>query len=96
MLWNDCPYVRELYSRCKADSGKWFCLQPRFEEEAALHRTKRFDAYIDEYEELDWGKVLSHPHAIASQFCVRKSVCRKAELASHVGKYRRKCIDRNE
>jgi len=59
-----------------------------------MYRKRAMDAYVDEYENLEWGCILSKPHAIASQFCVRKHVTRKAQLAAHVNKFSMKCADR--
>ena len=39
-------------------------------------------AWIDEYETLDWSSILSPPYRIASSFCVRKGLGRKAVMAT--------------
>lgn len=52
-------------------------------------------AWIDEYESLDWAAVLSPPYRIASSYCVRKGLGRKAAMAplleSHVARCGSEC-----
>lgn len=43
--------------------------------------------WCDEYESLDWGAVLGPPYRICSNFCIRKGLGRKSNLASTLSHY---------
>jgi hypothetical protein len=47
--------------------------------------------WIDEYEQLDWGSILSPPYRIASSFCVRKGLGRKGAMAERLGAHIPRC-----
>ena len=48
-------------------------------------------AWIDEYETIDWSVVLSPPYRLASSFCVRKGLGRKAAMAPLLESHTLRC-----
>jgi tubulin--tyrosine ligase len=46
---------------------------------------------VDEYEELDWSRVLGPPFMLASSFCMRKGLGRKSNLAVSLAAHALRC-----
>jgi hypothetical protein len=75
---SDCPYTqRHLDSIFARRASFWRVLPPA----APLPAIAAALLVWDEYEAIDWGAVMSPPYRLVSSFCIRKGLCRKANLA---------------
>ena len=79
-VFNDVPYTCSfLLKAFERHAGDWDLAESREERPDALV------LQIDEYEEIHWERVLSG-RLVASSYCVRKGLTRKANFAKHISK----------
>jgi tubulin--tyrosine ligase len=80
----DCPYTqRHLDAIFARRASSWRVLPPS----APASLLASAPLVWAEYEAIDWGAAMSPPYRMVPSFCIRKGLCRKANLAEAVAAY---------
>ena len=89
---SDCPYTLEHLLRAFARRGAAWRVATRASLCAGagpppLPQLLRSVLWVDEYEHTDWGTALAPPYRLVSNFCIRKGLGRKGNLAEAMEAY---------
>lgn len=85
---SDCKYAQRHLDAAFAKRPWWRTVRCT---DDATARGLEVDLLCDEYETIDWNTVMSPPHVVASSFCIRKGLSRKAQFARFMEKHLEKC-----
>ena len=81
---SDCPYtLKHLLEIFARRATSWRLLPPTAPASALSSAPLQWD----EYESIDWSSAMSPPYRMVPSFCIRKGLCRKANLAESLAAY---------